>query len=300
MVRRAFPIQVVAALAVAIVLVGGVVAAGALLRDDTDAQAASEPTTTTSSTTTTLAPTTTTTLPLGTVLQPPTAELPLPTLVGWGKGDSGPEVAAFEQRLVDLKFDPGPLDGVYDQATTYAVEAVQKIYGLERTGRINGPEIDALSAFRYPAPLHGTAEPNRTEIDIAKQVITLYENYQVKLITTTSTASGETFCYVTPKKAPTQRICEVATTPNGRYQYYFFYDGWQDGDLGKLYNPYYFFKGRAIHGYDSVPTGPASHGCARVPMHIAAYWHTLVHDGDAVYVDGGPANGEEIVSSQRI
>ena len=120
------------------------------------------------------------------------------------------------------------------------------------------------------------------------------------LITTTSTASAETFCYITPKKAPTQRICEVATTPNGRYTYYYFYDGWQDGDLGKLYNPYYFFKGRAIHGYDSVPAEPASHGCARIPMHIAFYWHNLVNRGDAVYVDGGPANGEQIVSSDPI
>ena len=108
------------------------------------------------------------------------------------------------------------------------------------------------------------------------------------------------FCYITPKKAPTQRVCEVATTPNGRYTYYFFYDGWQDGDLGELYNPYYFFKGRAIHGYDSVPAEPASHGCSRIPMHIATYWHTLVHRGDAVYVDGGPYNEEQIISSEPI
>ena len=160
---------------------------------------------------------------------------------------------------------------------TYAVQAVQKVAGIDRNGRIGPTERDFLESFQYPQPLHVGAEPNRTEIDIAKQVITLYNNNQVTLITTTSTASGETFCYVTPKKAPTQRICEVATTPNGRYQYYFFYDGWQDGDLGELYNPYYFFKGRAIHGYDSVPVTPASHGCSRIPMHIATYWHTLVH-----------------------
>jgi hypothetical protein len=35
-------------------------------------------------------------------------------------------------------------------------------------------------------------------------------------------------------------------------------------------------------------------------MHIATYWHTMVVEGEAVYVDGGPANGEEIVSSQSI
>lgn len=299
MVQRAFPTKVLVSLALAFVLVGGVVAAGAVLREDDGAAASADPPTTTSSstTTTTVPPVTTPTLPA--LIQPTPSELPFPTLVGWGRGDSGPEVQAFEQRLFDLHFDPGPVDGVYDQATTYAVEAAQKIYGLERNGRINAPEITALSAFRYPQPLHPTAEPNRTEIDVTKQVITLYENYQVKLITTTSTASGESFCYVTPKKAPTARICEVATTPNGRFQYYFYYDGWHQGDLGGLYKPYYFFKGRAIHGYEEVPVEPASHGCARIPMHIAEYWHTLVHDGDAVYVDGG-SDGEQIISSTAI
>ena len=94
-------------------------------------------------------------------------------------------------------------------------------------------------------------------------------------------------------------MCEVATTPNGRYAYYLFRAGNDTGDLGTLFNPYYFFKGRAIHGYAEVPPEPASHGCARIPMHIAEYWHTLVHDGDPVYVDGG-ADGEHIISSRPV
>ena len=57
--------------------------------------------------------------------------------------------------------------------------------------------------------------------------------------------------------------------------------------LGALYNPFYFNKGIAVHGYQSVPPTPASHGCSRIPMHIAEYFHTLVHQGDPVYVDGG-------------
>jgi hypothetical protein len=68
--------------------------------------------------------------------------------------------------------------------------------------------------------------------------------------------------------------------------------------LGALYNPFYFNKGIAVHGYQSVPPTPASHGCARIPMHIAEYFHTLVNQGDAVYVDGGqPA---QILSSTPI
>jgi L,D-transpeptidase catalytic domain len=95
------------------------------------------------------------------------------------------------------------------------------------------------------------------------------------------------YCYDSPKDNPTQRICEVATTPSGRFTYYMFRSGWDKGVLGALYNPFYFNKGIAVHGYQSVPATPASHGCSRIPMHIAEYFHTLVHEGDPVYVDGG-------------
>jgi len=307
MVRKAFPVKVVVSMVLAFLVVGGVMVAGAVLRDELTTTASSslpEPTTTTTTipattTTTTIPPTTTTTIPA--LAQPAAAALPPTPLYGnIGPGYDPATVSAYQQRLHDLKFDPGPVNGNYGQAMVFAIQAVQKIAGLDRNGRIGPSEKAALEGFQYPVPLHPTAEANRTEINIANQTITLYEGYQVKLITTTSTASGETFCYVTPKKAPTQRVCEVATTPNGRYTYYYFYDGWQDGDLGKLYNPYYFFKGRAIHGYDSVPTEPASHGCSRIPMHISTYWHALVHNGDAVYVDGGPADGEQIISSEPI
>ena len=304
MVRKAFPAKIVVSMLLAFVLVGGVVVAGAALRDNTDdpvATASPESTTTTAPTTTTstLPATTVPTLPQ--LVQPSVAkDLPVVDLVtSIGPGAYPGVLLPFEQRMADLKFDPGAIDGAWDQATTYAVQAVEKIAGLPRGGRIGAAEANALMNFAYPTPLHATAEPNRTEIDVTKQVITLYENYQVRLITTTSTASGQSFCYDTPKRAPTQHICEVATTPSGRYAYYLFRNGIDNGDLGGLYNPYYFFKGRAIHGYQSVPTEPASHGCARIPMHISEYWHTLVHDGDAVYVDGG-SDGEQILSSSAI
>jgi peptidoglycan hydrolase-like protein with peptidoglycan-binding domain len=306
--RTAFSARVFVALVCALVLVGCVMIAGAVLRTvPTNEEVASAVPTTTAPTTTTLPPTTTTTVPPTTtttipaLAQPAAATLPPVPLYGTiGPGYDADTVAAYQQRLHDLKFDPGPVDGNYGQAMTYAVQAVQKIAGLDRNGRIGPAEKAAIESFQFPTPLHPAAEPNRTEINIGNQTITLYKDYQVALITTTSTASGQTFCYDTPKAAPTQHVCEVATTPNGRYTYYHFYDGWQDGDLGQLYNPYYFFKGRAIHGYEQVPTEPASHGCARIPMHIAFYWHDLVQRGDPVYVDGGPADGEQIISTDPI
>jgi len=306
MARKAFSARVVLSLLFAFLIVGGVMVAGAELRETSDLVASPEPAPTTTTTearpdpttTTTVAPTTTTTIPRD-VVQPAAQALPELPPGGIGSGAFGYVVAAYQQRLHDLRLDPGPIDGTYNQDMVYAVHAIQKMAGLPRSGRIDYAERVALENFTYNPPFHADAEPNRTEIDIFRQVITLYKDFQPALITTTSTASGETFCYITPKKAPTERVCEVATTPSGRYTYYFFYNGWQDGDLGELFNPYYFFKGRAIHGYDSVPTTAASHGCSRIPMHISTYWHSLVQKGDPVYVDGGPA-GEQIISTEPI
>ncbi len=274
-------------LAVAAVVTGTAAAVGAVVRDDPTAAAASarsSPSTTTSSTstTTTTLPPTTTVPPA--LIQPPPAALPPPPGGGVGLGSRGAEVQAYQQRLVDLHFDPGPVDGYYGLGTVYAVQALQKLMGVPPTGSIGNAEVLALNSFQYQPPLAVEPEPNRTEVDVTKQVLTLYENHQVRLITAVSTGSGENYCY-TPRGG-TGRVCEDAITPAGRYEFYEFRAGWDPSPLGRLYNPFYFNRGIAVHGLEEVPPYPASHGCVRIPMHIAEYFHTLVNIGDAVHVFG--------------
>jgi len=243
--------------------------------------------TTTSSTTTTLPPLVTPPPNPSGIVNPIEARLPPAPPEGVGPGASGLAVAAYQARLAELRFDPGPVDGQFGPAVQYAVQALQKLTGLPVTGVIGQAEVDAMSRFTYPEPLEAGLEPNRTEVDIARQILTLYENGQPRLITTMSSGSGEHYCYETPKDNPTQRVCEVANTPAGRFTYYLHRPGWDVGVLGGLYNPVYFNAGVAVHGYQSVPAHPASHGCVRIPMHIAKYFPTLVRLGDPVYVFGG-------------
>ena len=82
-------------------------------------------------------------------------------------------------------------------------------------------------------------------------------------------------------------MCAIANTPSGRFAYYYEVNGWQDGDLGTLYNPVYFVGGIAVHGADHVSLSRQSYGCINIPMHIADYFPSLVSLGDPVYVDGG-------------
>ena len=240
----------------------------------------------TKKTPTTRATTTTTTIPP--VKQPKAVTLPDVPSDGLSWGDDGPVTAAYQQRLRALHFDPGGVDGVFGQDTAYAVTAVEKLYGLQRDGRI-GPMVKlALEHFQYK-PAAPTNEPDRVEINLDTQVLTVYKHWQPILITTTSTGSGEHFCGGVDG-------CQYAITPTGHFHFQYLHEGWDSGKLGKMWNPYYFNGGIAVHGLASVPSSPASHGCARIPMDIANYFPTLVTKGESVYVVGTPMKpGNEYV-----
>jgi hypothetical protein len=69
--------------------------------------------------------------------------------------------------------------------------------------------------------------------------------------------------------------------------------GWREAVLGLLYNPVYFNGGIAMHGALSVPSYPASHGCIRLPLHVADYFPSLVKNGDDVLVFDGKKSPRE-------
>jgi len=53
-----------------------------------------------------------------------------------------------------------------------------------------------------------------------------------------------------------------------------------------MYNPVFFIGTLyAIHGDTQVPLRPASHGCVRIPIDVAAFFHTLIPtSGTPVYI----------------
>jgi len=239
------------------------------------AHTSSSTTTSTVATTTTM-PTTTTTIPP--LRQPAAVTLPPLPENGISWGESGPTTLAYEQRLKDLHFDPGPVDGTFTENTAYAVVSIEKATGLPRDGII-GPMVKlALEHFKYQ-PAKPKAEGDRVEINLDTQLLTVYKRWQPILLTTTSTGSGNHFC-------GGEDGCQYAITPTGKYHFYYWHEGWDKGKLGKMWNPYYFNGGIAVHGLSSVPSYAASHGCARIPMDIASYFPLLVTKGEAVYVVG--------------
>ncbi len=205
-----------------------------------------------------------------------TTEAPPP---GLGPGDGGAVVAGIETKLASLHYEVGAVDDRYDTDTAYAVTAFQKITGMERTGRATDDVVAAITAATSaPPPLVAGGGANRVEVDLARQVLFLYEGDTLVKILTVSTGSGERYC--------SEGYCRKAITETGGFRVYRQAQGWEEGPLGSLYNPNYFDGGIAIHGATSVPASPASHGCVRIPMHAAEWFPAHTPLGTPVYVAG--------------
>lgn len=199
------------------------------------------PTTTASTTTTTTAPPTTTT----TAPPPPPPPPAGPEADGvLSSGESGDAVLALQQRLSELGYWVAEADGSYGLTTQQAVMAFQKAEGLGRDG-VAGPETlgRLQNAGRVTA---ASTSGNLIEVDLGRQLLFVIQNGQVLWAFNTSTGTSST------------------PTPPGNFTISRQIDGLRQSDLGLLWRPKYFNGGIAVHGSDSIPGYPASHGCVRV------------------------------------
>ncbi len=225
--------------------------------------------TTTVAPTTTIAPTTTTTTTTTVPVNPLAVPALDPAIVAVGTSD-GPETARAQLRLLELGFWVQASDGDYGLTTQQAVMAFQKYYGLVTDGRL-GDETAALMSTLTERP-HGRSDAGTlVEIDKGKQVLIFVINGRAEWILNTSTGNGQP--YLEPdKNSPGEFQQGVSITRNGLHEIYRERpDGWWEGDLGEIYRPKYFSGGQAIHGSNSIPDYPASHGCVRIST-VAMDW----------------------------
>jgi hypothetical protein len=185
-------------------------------------------------------------------------------------GSSRSSVRALQRRLAALKYYPGPIDGRFGMDTQEAVWAFQEVQGLPGEDFVSSAMRRALSHPRAPRVLDRRAGRNRIEINLAIEVLVLYHNNKVELISHVSTGGGYYYCAF-------DGGCGVAITPTGNFSTLSFYPGWLQVPLGEMYNSVFFIgTAFAIHGELDVPLAPVSHGCVRIPMDIAQFFHKLV------------------------
>lgn len=243
----------------------------------------------------------------------PVAKVPLTRTLS--DGVAGDDVQAVQQRLADLGFDPGPIDGIYGLMTMQSVWAfealVMDVPREDSTGKVSPEVWDRMQdpiKIKPRRPTGGLA--NHTEVYLDEQVLAVFHADQPVIITHIS--SGQVDANGEPKKyceeatydtdaqgrtldpPETRAICALAKTPGGVFTYRRMVEGRRVSPLGGMYDPVYFNYGIAVHGAQNVPNHPDSHGCVRIPMHISEYYQDLVAVGERILVWNGEKEPEAI------
>lgn len=178
-------------------------------------------------------------------------------------GSEGATVVWLEQKLTDLTYRPGPIDGVFDKRTFQAVMAFQKWEELARDGVLGAEGWARLLSAAQPTP-NMTGSGSWIEVNKAKQVLLFVEDGMVTRTLAVSTGSANV----------------GIVTPSRTYAIYAKSPKWD----GPRYKPLYLRGILAIHGYPSVPAWPASHGCIRVPLWDMDEFFPLIGVGTKVHI----------------
>ena len=175
-------------------------------------------------------------------------------------GARGPSVRLLERRLAQLHYTTRGVDGFYSYDTADAVMAFQKVNGLARTGRVTPDVWRRLQSAHTPFPRYRYG--HHFEVNKSKQV--LYEVNHGRVVRVVHVSTGAT-----------------GNTPIGLWHIYSKVPGTLPTGM---FDSNFFLRGFAIHGYPSVPSYPASHGCVRVPNWVAPILFSSSYYGEAVYI----------------
>jgi len=147
-------------------------------------------------------------------------------------------------------------------ATDLAILAFRKVNGMARNTRFSKKIFKKLLQGRGGfKPKHKRGR--HVEVDLSRQVMSLIASGEAQHTFHVSTGTSAT---------PTIR---------GKFRFYLRQPGYNSK---AMYYSVYFRGGYATHGYDPVPTYPASHGCVRNPIPFSRFIYGWVQIGMPIYV----------------
>lgn len=178
------------------------------------------------------------------------------------KGSSGEAAKLYNKLLGDLGYvnDEGRS---FDSATGRATLAFRKVNNMSRTEKGSSGIFKKLANGKGGYEVKHPGAGKHVEVDISRQVMVLANGGDVHRIYHVSTGAPST-----------------PTIP-GSWRFYRKEPGFNS--LGMYYSVYYN-RGYATHGYKSVPTYPASHGCTRNPIPNSKYIYNWIDIGDPIHV----------------
>ena len=184
-----------------------------------------------------------------------------PSLNGGNSNAAG----IFNDVLNKQGYGNAPNGHSFNDATRRAVLAFRKVNGMARTTQ-ETPGIfkklaDGRGGFKPKYPHAG----RHVEVDISRQVMALIDHGKAQ------------YTYHVSTGAP--------ATPTIRGHFHFYRKDPGYNSVGMYYSVY-FIRGYATHGYHTVPTYNASHGCVRNPIPDSRFIYNWIHLGDSIWTYG--------------
>ena len=180
-------------------------------------------------------------------------------------GSTGPDVLALRTRLAQLHVHVPAPSTRFDSDLADSVVAFQKGRGLERTGTVDAATWRALSQEVVPSPRY-RGPGTHLEVSKSRQILMLVHDGETAWYLPVSSGAGG----ITPVGNFSVLWKAPSTTT------------WLGSAI--LYRTMTIHGNVAIHGYPSVPTYPASHGCVRIPIWVADWLYEQTPVGEKVYV----------------
>ncbi len=207
-------------------------------------------------------------------------------------GSAGSRVRDVQQRLDELGFFVGPVDGQFGNLTKMAVWAFEKLVTQVPRAEATGVVTDEMwQLMQQPISIEprrwyskDQTTENHVEVYLPEQVVAFFQGDEVVLISHISSGTGlEWREEVTidvgeyGNEHGTEPLVRgeigISVTPGGVFNIDRMVEGLREGALGGLWDPAYFNYGIALHGALNVPLEPASHGCIRMPLAVGEIFH---------------------------
>lgn len=180
-------------------------------------------------------------------------------------GECGRVVKGFKGALRRLGYVPGG-GSCFSSRTGRAMIAYRKVNGMSRNAHAGKALVKRIFSGRGGYRVKHPEAGDHAEVDISRQILVIIEDGdEVAEIYHVSTGAPST---------PTVR---------GHFRFYMKQPGYNN--VG-MYHSTYFYGGYAVHGYHSVPTYNASHGCVRVPIPDAKHISDQLDYGESIFVSG--------------
>jgi hypothetical protein len=181
---------------------------------------------------------------------------------GLHKGQCGPVVIGFKKAMRKMGYIAN--DGrCFGGKTARGVLAYRKVNGMARSSRAGAGLVKSAYAGRGEYKVRHPNAGEHLEAPLSKQVLVFAKGDKPFAVYPVSSGKSST-------PTVTGHFTFIRTEPgyNSHGMYYSFY----------------FYGGYAVHGYNSVPDYPASHGCIRTFISDQPEIYERINHGESIFV----------------